>query len=148
MFRKSVVVFAVLVMALVLAIPAFAGAPNFGPAIFADGEAFGTKGLGALPAPNGRNDQSFDKLFMFVNGADGQLAVAEAAPGNPDFNGGRWAAYTVEWTEEGLAAHDPLPVLMSYDEVMLHESLGHLSITQGAIGDGPDYFECPLLPVK
>jgi hypothetical protein len=52
------------------------------------------------------------------------------------------------WTAEGMAAHDPLPVLMSYEEVQLHHSLGHLAIAPGSPGDTPpDYFECPLLPV-
>lgn len=126
---------------------AHADAPNFGPAIYGDGEVWGTKGLGELPAPNGRNDQSFDKLFIFVNGAAGQLAVSEAAPGNPAFNGGRWSAQTVVWTAEGMAAHDMLPVLKSYSDIQLHLSLGHLAVGPGHPFGGPDYFECPLLPV-
>ena len=49
----------------------------------------------------------------------------------------------------GMAAHDPLPVLMSYEEVALHESLGHLVIAAGSFAGGPpDYFQCPLLPVR
>jgi len=136
-----------LLLALASATMAYAAAPNFGPAIYGDGEVWGTKGLGELPAPNGRNNQSFDKLFIFVNGAPGQLAVSEAAPGNPAFNGGRWSAQTVLWTAEGLAAHDPLPVLKSYADIQLHYSLGHLAIAPGHPLGGPDYFECPLLPV-
>ena len=66
------------------------GAPNFGPALYGDGEVWGTKGAAALPAPNGNNNQSFDKLFVIVNGAPGQLPVAEAAPRSPAYNGGRW----------------------------------------------------------
>ena len=128
---------------------AYADAPNFGPAIYGDGEVWGTKGLGKLPAPNGHNDQSFDKLFIFVNGAPGQLAVSEAAPRNPAFNGGRWSAQTVMWTAAGIDAHnDMVPVLMSYVDVQTHYNLGHLAIAPGNPGGGPDYFECPLLPVK
>jgi hypothetical protein len=127
---------------------AYAAAPNFSPAIYGDGELWGTKGLGELPAPNGHNNQSFDKLFIFVNGAPGQLPVSEAAPGNPAFNGGRWSAQTVLWTDAGLAAHDPLPVLKSYADIQLHLSLGHLAIAHGHPAGGPDYFECPLLPVR
>ena len=126
---------------------AYADAPNFGPAIYGDGEVWGTKGLGELPAPNGHNNQSFDKLFIFVNGAPGQLAVSEAAPGNPAFNGGRWSAQTVMWTAAGMAAHNPLPVLTSYTDIQLHYNLGHLAIAPGNPGGGPNYFECPLLPV-
>lgn len=124
------------------------GAPNFGPALYGDGEIWGTKGAASLPPPNGHNLQSFDKLFAFVNGAPGQLPVAEAAPGNPAFNGGRWFTQTVMWTEAGLQAHDPLPVLMSYEEIQFHYSLGHLAIAPGSPSSStPDYFECPLLPV-
>ena len=136
-----------LLLALIGANLAYADAPNFGPAIYADGEVWGTKGLSELPAPNGRNNQSFDKLFMFVNGAPGQMAVSEAAPGNPAYNGGRWSAQTVIWTAEGLAANNPLPVLKSYADIQFYYSLGHLAIAPGRPGDGADYFECPLLPV-
>lgn len=136
-----------LLLALTSATVAYAGAPNFAPAIYGDGEVWGTKGLAELPAPNGRNNQSFDKLFIFVNGAPGQLPVSEAAPRNPAFNGGRWSAQTVLWTADGLAAHDPLPVLKSYADIQLHYSLGHLAIAPGHPLGGPDYFECPLLPI-
>jgi len=123
----------------------YAQAPSFNPAFFADGEVWSTKGLKNLPPPNEHNQQSFDELFQFRNGADGQLAVAEAAPGNPDYNGGRWDVQVVTWTEAGMEAHDPLPVLMSYDDIMFHYDLGHLDITPA---NPPAYFECPLLPVK
>jgi len=125
-----------------------AGAPNFGPAIYGDGEVWGTKGVSGLPAPNGSNDQSFDKLFVVVNGAPGQMPVAEAAPGNRAYNGGRWFTHTVMWTAEGLAAHDPLPVLTSYTDIQLYQGLGQLAVAAGSPSGGPPpYFECPLLPV-
>ena len=126
---------------------AYADAPNFGPAIYGDGEVWGTKGLAELPEPNDANKQSFDKLFIFINGAAGQLAVSEAAPRNPAFNGGRWSAQTVLWTAEGMEANPELPVLKSYADIQLYHSLGHLAIAHGNPSGGPDYFECPLLPV-
>jgi hypothetical protein len=123
--------------------------PNFSAAIYGDGEVWGTKGTTELPAPTGNNVTSFDKLFVIVNGAAGQLPVSEAAPGNPAYNGGRWFTHTVMWTTEGLEAHDPLPVLMSYDDILFHYNLGHLEIAPGSPAGGPDpYFQCPLLPVK
>lgn len=136
-----------LLLALTSAPLAFADAPNFSPAIYGDGEVWGTKGLGELPAPNGHNNQSFDKLFIFVNGAPGQLPVSEAAPGNPAFNGGRWSAQTVLWTEAGIGANNPLPVLTSYADIQLYQSMGYLAIAPGHPAGGPDYFECPLLPI-
>ena len=125
------------------------GAPNFGPALYGDGEVWGTKGAAALPAPNGNNNQSFDKLFVIVNGAPGQLPVAEAAPRNPAYNGGRWFTHTAMWTAEGMAAHEPLPVLRSYADIQFHRDLGHLAVAPGSPAGGPPpYFECPLLPVR
>ena len=129
-----------------------ADAPNFMPALYGDGEVWGTKATTSLPAPNDHNRQSFDALFVIINNPDpeaAQLPVSEAAPGNPHYNGGRWITHTVMWTEAGLAAHDPVPVLTSYDEIMVHEDLGHLAITSGTFDGGPPpYFQCPLLPVK
>jgi len=163
MLRRVSLVLFVVVLSLTVAVPAFADqpdnvggglgnkAPNFGPSVYADGEAWGTKGTTTLPAPNGKNNQSFDKLFVITNGAEGQLPVSEAAPGNPLYNGGRWFTHTVSWTAKGIADHDPLPVLKSYDDIMLHAGLGHLSISSGSPGGPgapPDYFQCPLLPAK
>lgn len=123
--------------------------PNFSPAVYGDGHVWGTKGTTELPGPRGNNLQSFDRLFVVVNGAPGQLPVSEAAPGNPHYNGGRWFTYTAMWTEEGIAAHDPLPVLMSYDDISMYESLGQLVTAPGSPAGGPPaYFQCPLLPVK
>lgn len=120
------------------------GAPIFMPALYADDEMWGTNLLGPLPPPNDANDPSFDTLFVFVNSTNsGQLSVAEAAPGNPYYNGGRWAVSTVMWT-----AGDPNTVLTSYDDVLDAEDAGELLIIPGPPAGGPPpYFECPLLPV-
>lgn len=125
-------------------------APAFMPRIYADGEVWGTKGNSVLPAPNENNEQSFDKLFKITNSNNpaGQLPVSEAGPGNPRYNGGRWSTYTVEWTAEGFAAHGTVPVLKSYDDILLHQGLGHLTITPGDPSGAYPYFQCPLLPVK
>jgi hypothetical protein len=59
------------------------------------------------------------------------------------YNGGRRVTYTATWTVPAQA------LLMSYDEVMYHASLGHLEIVAGSPESGPPpYFQCPLLPVK
>jgi hypothetical protein len=147
MFRS-----AILTLALSSALAGMAwanpGQPNFGPALYGDGEVWGTKGAAEIPAPNGKNNRSFDKLFVVINGAPGQLPVAEAAPRNPAYNGGRWITHTAMWTDAGMNSHDPLPVLMSYEDVQFHQSLGHLAIARGSPNPAvPDYFECPLLPV-
>ena len=153
MNRRMMTLMLVVFLSLVLAIPAFAnpGQPSFGPELWADGENFGTKGAAGLPAPNGQNVNSFDKLFVITNSNNpaGQLPVAEAAPGNPNYNGGRWYTHTVAWTQAGFDDHGTVPVLTSYADVMAHYALGHLTITPGTFNGGPPaFFECPLLPVK
>ena len=153
MIRKLIITTLTLALALVAVAPGFAapGKPNFAPTLWADGQTWGTKAAAILPAANENNLQSFDKLFVIINSnnPDGQMPVAEAAPGNKNYNGGRWYTQTVEWTEAGFAAHVTVPVLMSYDEVMGHYVLGHLDITPGSFEGGPPaFFECPLLPVK
>ena len=128
------------------------GKPNFMPSLYGDGEMWGTKGTTVLPAPNDHNLHSFDVLYVITNSnnPDGQLPVAEAAPGNPDYNGGRWFTHTVEWTEDGFGDHGGIvPVLTSEGEIEVHDNLGHLVITPGSFPNGPPvYFQCPLLPVK
>jgi hypothetical protein len=127
------------------------GAPDFGPHIYGDGVAWGTKVTAELPAPAEQMMGSFDKLFVITNSNNPmpQLPVAEAAPGNPMYNGGRWYTHHVEWTQEGLDHHGTVPILMSYDDIMLHYDLGHLMITPGTFPGGPPaFFSCPLLPVK
>lgn len=155
MVRKTMFLMIIVVLALtaVGAASANPGKPNFTPSLYGDGEVWGTKGTTALPAPNGNNAHSFDKLFAIINSnnPDGQLPVAEAAPGNPEYNGGRWATQTVQWTQAGFDAHGTVPVLTSYAEVMVHYNLGHLTITPGSpdpVNGPPDYFQCPMLPVK
>jgi hypothetical protein len=137
-------------LGLLLVSVAQAAAPNFSERVYGDGVAWGTKGTTVLPAPNEHNRQAFDALYVITNSNNpqGQLPVSEAAPGNPAYNGGRWFTHTVEWTAEGFMAHGIVPVLMSYEDIQLHESLGHLVITEGSFPDGPPvYFQCPLLPV-
>ena len=139
MIRKLAIISMVLtLMLLAISSSVYAAGPNFfNPAIYADGEAWATKGVADLPPPNEHNHQSFDMLFSFTNGASGQLPVAEAAPGNPNYNGGRWDLKIVTWI-----IMNP-PVVMSYDMIEWYHNNGDLIITSGN-----SYFECPLLPLK
>lgn len=103
--------------------------------VYADGRMFATRGLTDLPPPSDGNEHSFDEIYHFVNGAEGQLDVAEAAPGEQDFNGGRWSVTVVEWTIENP------PVVKSDDAVHAHAD--YISVLQ----EGARYFECPLVPL-
>ncbi len=154
MFRRISTLSAVLALSLIMVVPAFAnpGKPNFGPSLYGDGAVWGSKGANAIPAPNGKNLKSFDKLVVFSgnNLPVDQLPVAEATPGNPAFNGGRWFTHTVTWNRSFINENmGNLPTLKSYADIMFHANQGDLIITAGPPQDGPPaYFECPLLPVK
>jgi hypothetical protein len=91
-----------------------------------------------------------DKLLMVVNSNNPgvQLPVSEAAPGNPNYNGGRWATYVVTWTQAGFDALGTVPILTSYSEIQSNESLGYLIIAPGDVGGPQRFFQCPLLPLK
>lgn len=86
-----------------------------------------------------------DGLFVF-QGLDGQMPIAEAKPGDRDYNGGRWQVYFVSFTESGMDAHDPDGdgmvnfQLTSWEAVYEHIGLGHLEIS----GMGPS-FVCPVI---
>lgn len=102
--------------------------------VYADGRTFATRGVTELPPPKDGNEHSFDEIYHFTNGATGQLDVAQAAPGERDFNGGRWSVTVVEWT-----ISNP-PVVKSDDEV--HANANDVDVIQ----EGARYFECPLVP--
>ena len=75
-----------------------------GPAFYVDGTLYRTV---ATPTtlPADAPDQSFDVIYEFFGL---QTNVAEAAPGDPDYNGGRWMVH-------GLAFADYAGAVAAYD---------------------------------
>lgn len=108
------------------------GSPISPDAIWADGELRGTVPQGELRY-NG-NDRSYDLLI----GIDGQAPVAEAAPGNPDYNGGRWLPVSATWTGGATPT-----VLTSYAAVLAAVDAGDLVL---GTPDSDGTFLCPLIP--
>lgn len=115
-------------------------------AIWSHGELYGTVGTPAvfMDPP----EHTTDTLYNFgMSGLEGQRAISVAAPGDRDFNGGRWSVVLVTFTDQGKAVHDPDGdgmvnfELTSEEDVLNHEALGHLILT-----DTDVYFECPMLP--
>lgn len=104
--------------------------------IYANDRLFATADVADLSAPNGRNDHSFDELYVFADGS--QHAVAEAAPGERDFNGGRWSVTMVEWT------NGPKGTVTNDDHLHALEASGDITV----LVEGARYFECPLVPLK
>lgn len=115
----------------ILAAPAMAAdTPIVPDAIWAEGELYGTVLLGSLPYRG--NDKSFDRLYM----VPGQRAVAEAAPGDPQYNGGRWLPVPVIWNVTPYQ-------LTSEDQVLGAAAAG--DVTLGAPMTGAAFL-CPLIP--
>ena len=92
--------------------------------------------------------RSTDIIYSFgMNELQGQRSVSEAAPGDRDYNGGRWLVHFAFFTTLGESIHDADGdgivdfELTNAEEVLAHEALGHLEIV-----DGNFYFVCPLLP--
>lgn len=88
-----------------------------------------------------------DTLYVFT-GLTGQTPVAEDAPGDKGYNGGRWQVIVLVFTEAGENAHDPDGdgevnfQLTNYEQVQHHINvLGHLAV----VGPGPR-FVCPVIP--
>jgi hypothetical protein len=104
--------------------------------IYAGGRLFATADVADLPPPQGNNAHSYDELYVFEGDvADGQVPVSEAAPGEQDFNGGRWSVTRVEWTI------DNPPLVTS--AAAAHDNSDDIHV----IEEGARYFECPLIPL-
>lgn len=144
---------AVLVLGVALAsLPSAAAqaTPVRQPAIWVDGDLYGTV-LTPATFKGAAPDHSFDALYNFDNsGLMGQRSVSEAAPGDPDYNGGRWMVFAVTFTDLGMSIHDPGGdgmvdfELTSEEQVLEHAALGHLVISEEPV----TLFECPLLPLE
>ena len=123
-----------------------AGATRVAGAIWADDQLYDTVATPtSFVAPP---EHSTDLIYSFMmSGLDGQRSVADAAPGDPDFNGGRWNVQMVVFTGDGLDALDMdddgvIDFELTNDaDVLAAESLGYLEISPANF-----YFECPLLP--
>ena len=93
MFRSTTALFLTAVPATVLAGVALAGpaqAGVSGPAFWIDGELYRTVATPTDLAGTGAPDSTYDAIYAF---AGNQRNVAEAKPGDTDFNGGRWQVH-------------------------------------------------------
>jgi hypothetical protein len=90
-------IFILTLLALLLALPAAAFADGLGPpggTIYAHDVAYKTIGT-PTDLPGNAPDDSFDVLYHFPDCVDENeepacAAVSDAAPGDADYNGGRW----------------------------------------------------------
>lgn len=92
-------------------------------------------------------ESSTDALYVFAMNGLGQRLVSDSAPGDPDYNGGRWSVQMVVFTPAGIIALDADndgmidDEMTSVDDLTAAEGAGYLTINAANA-----YFECPLLP--
>jgi hypothetical protein len=117
-----------------------------GPAFYVDGELYRTVGTPTDLSGTGAPDHSFDTIYDIA----GQPNVAEAAPGMPGFNGGRWMVRPVAFNTDHpttVSAHDSNGSgdLDSNEEV--ESALGDGGPAGATLGSVVRYFECPVIKV-
>lgn len=115
----------------IAAAPAAAGGPPT-LSFYVDGDQYRTIGTPTDLSRTGAPSHSFDTIYDL---GFGLANVAEAAPGDRDYNGGRWQVRPITWLGEPSQ-------LKSAAEVLDLARLGELEI-----GEPVKFFVCPVIPV-
>jgi hypothetical protein len=102
---------------------------------YVDGTRYRTVGTPTDFSQTGAPPSSFDRIYVLGSGL---ANVAEAKPGDRDFNGGRWMVLPVTWA----AGVTPMQ-LTSAEEVEGYADAGMLTIASSPV----KLFECPVIPV-
>jgi hypothetical protein len=119
-----------LLATLAVAPVAAGGPPSVG--FYANGDLYRTVGTPTDFSKTGAPAHSFDHIYALGNGL---MNVAESAPGDRDFNGGRWMVTPVEW-------HTTPVQLTSDTDVNDYAEAGLLTIL-----DPIRFFECPVIRI-
>jgi hypothetical protein len=101
-------------------------------AFYVDGARYRTVGTPTDFAGTGAPASSFDRIYVLGSGL---ANVAEAKPGDRDFNGGRWMVFPVTW-------HTTPVQLTSAEAVAAYADAGMLTIASTPV----KLFECPVIP--
>jgi hypothetical protein len=123
---------------LLLAIALPAAGAGLGPphdAFYVDGPdtVYRTIGTPTDLSGTGAPAHTFDALYA----VEGQLAVAEAKPGDRDYNGGRWMRFPVTWNIPEMERY----LLTSEEDVLDAAEAGDVTIASE-----PDaQFVCPVI---
>ena len=115
-----------------------------GPAFYVDGELYRTVGTPTDLSNTGAPDSSFDVIYAIGE----QTNVAEAEPGDTDYNGGRWQVHSISFSDyAGALADDGVDlndndVLDSAEEVEAAIAGGYATDT-GVVAS----FVCPVIHI-
>jgi len=107
------------------------GPPRVG--FYVDGNLYRTVGTPTDFSGTGAPAFTYDRIYALGNGLRN---VAEAKPGDTDFNGGRWAVYPVTW-------HTTPVQLTSAEAVEAADAAGLLSIAATPVR----LFFCNVAPI-
>jgi hypothetical protein len=130
--RRALAFLAAFGLVLALAAPAAAGGPP-GLSFYVDGARYRTIGTPTDLSGTGAPAASFDVIYAL----GGDLAnVAEAKPGDQDYNGGRWMVLAVTWNTTPVQ-------LTSAEEVAAYAAAGWITIGSTPVQS----FVCPVIPV-
>jgi hypothetical protein len=111
---------------------AAAGPPAL--AFYVDGVRYRTVGTPTDFSGTGAPTHSFDAIYAL---GDGLINVAESAPGDRGYNGGRWMVLPVTW--------NVAPVQLTSDEqVESYAANGWITVATTPAKQ----FECPVIPVQ
>jgi hypothetical protein len=131
--RRVILLLSSLALAIgVAAAPVAAGGPP-GIGFYVDGSTYRTVGTPTDFSGTGAPASTYDKIYAL--GGD-LMNVAEAKPGDRDYNGGRWMVLPVTWNVTPVQ-------LTSAEEVEAYAAAGMLDIATSPARQ----FLCPVIPV-
>lgn len=114
-------------------------------AIWVNNTLYGT--VGTSTAFKSPPPQSTDVIYSFADsGLMGQRSIAVYAPGDPEYNGGRWHVMAVTYTASGLALFDDGNGKVNMELTSAEDLMDARDMGLVTIADTPVRFECPLLP--
>lgn len=116
-----------------------------GPAFYVDGSWYRTVGTPSDLSHTGAPAHSFDTIYVF---GEHQAAVATAAPGDRDYNGGRWRVEVLGFPSGYGAALADADMngngVIDSDGELAHAFMAGTAVVAG---DGPS-FVCPVIPYR
>ena len=107
------------------------GPPHIG--FYVDGSQYRTVGTPTDFTHSGAPAHTYDAIYALGGNL---LNVADAKPGDRDYNGGRWQVFGVTW-------HVPAYQLTSAEGVWEAQDDGDLTVSDEPMAS----FECPVVPV-
>ena len=142
MRRTVLVLVLALGTALVLPGAALAKGPP-AASFYVDGTLYRTVGTPTDLSNTGAPDHSFDTIYQFFGAQE--FNVATAAPGDQDYNGGRWQVHGLEFSDYDAA----VATYGGDNGVFDTDAEIHAALEAGAATDIGivKYFECPVIPL-